>query len=167
MLNRCPCCPGLCTILKYGLVLTEASSPFYIHHHVLEMPNYIVFLKRTIVHTLTVTDTSLPGLLFSDQFMQVTDASRIIMALSTAWRNLENNALSSLYKLFLIRQVKGWVKQPPPPHKHTQSLAGSVTINTKTTTHCSPGSTMVQREPFKKRILNGVFYSCTDPNPAS
>ncbi len=28
----------------------EASSPFYIHHHVHEMPDYIVFLKRTYIN---------------------------------------------------------------------------------------------------------------------
>ncbi len=57
----------------------------------------------------TVTDTSLPGLLFSDQFMQVIHVSRmcIIMGLTTALRNLENNALSPLHKLLRNRQVRG------------------------------------------------------------
>jgi hypothetical protein len=35
----------------------------------------------------------------------------------------------------------GW-RLPPATPTHTHSLAGSVTIDTKTTVHCSPGSSM-------------------------
>ncbi len=34
----------------------------------------------------------------------------------------------------------------PHTHTHTHSLAGSVTINAKTTLHCSPGSSMLLRK---------------------
>ncbi len=46
-----------------------------------------------------------------------------------AWRNLENNALSSLHKLLrnrLMGRGRGY------------SIAGSVTINAKMPEHCSP-----------------------------
>jgi hypothetical protein len=59
-----------------------------------------------------------------------------------AWRNLENNALSSLHKLLrnrLAGEGVGSTPHPPPPVPlNTHSLAGSVKINAKTTVHCSP-----------------------------
>ncbi len=75
-----------------------------------------------------------------------------------SWRNLENNPLSSLHELLQNREqsttvVFAWIVAehssegvwPPFPlslHTHTYSRAGSVTINAKTTVHCSPGSSM-------------------------
>ncbi len=55
-------------------------------------------------------------------------STKLILAIST-WRNLENNALSSLHKLLRNRPggtgLVGWVQQPfPPPPTHTNSLAG-------------------------------------------
>jgi hypothetical protein len=64
------------------------------------------------------------------------------------WINLENKAMSSLHKLLrnpLLGRRGG--QQAPPPHpslQHCQSLADSVSINAKTTVHCSPGSSMVK-----------------------
>ncbi len=40
----------------------------------------------------------------------------------------------------------GWGCEAIPPHRH--SLAGSVTINAKTTVHCSPGSSMTRSNDF-------------------
>jgi hypothetical protein len=40
---------------------------------------------------------------------------------------------------------------PPPPHKH--SLAASVTINAKTTVHCSPGLGVLE-EPYSAKQCN-------------
>jgi hypothetical protein len=56
-----------------------------------------------------------------------------------AWRNLENNALSSLHELLRKWLVWEGMQQYPP---YTHSLAGFVTINVKTTVHCASGSSM-------------------------
>jgi hypothetical protein len=55
------------------------------------------------------------------------------------WRNLEIKALSSLHKLLRNRLGgKGGIEQQPLPPPHTYTLTnGSVTINAKTTVHCS------------------------------
>ncbi len=58
----------------------------------------------------------------------------------------ESGDLSSLHQLLRNRLVRGDGYSPRPPshtHTHTHSVAGSITINAKTTVHCSPGSSMV------------------------
>ncbi len=61
-----------------------------------------------------------------------------------SWRNLENNALSSLHKWFTEPATEGGGGSNPPGHTHSHciSLVGSVTIDAKTTVYCSPGSSM-------------------------
>jgi hypothetical protein len=77
-----------------------------------------------------------------------------------------NNALSSLHKLLRNRLVggrQGGVVAPPPSlqplqrHKHTHSLARSVTINAKTTVHCSLGSSMPQRHLTLDNRIGTVY----------
>jgi hypothetical protein len=70
-----------------------------------------------------------------------------------AWRNLENNALSSLLEMLRNRLVwgGGGVKQPPTHIRY--SPAGSVTVDAKTTMQCFPdasipiGNTMSTEQP--------------------
>jgi hypothetical protein len=46
---------------------------------------------------------------------------------------------------------------PPPPQTHKLSLTGSITINAKTTVHCSPDSSMVRTiwDASVTRLLSG------------
>jgi hypothetical protein len=56
------------------------------------------------------------------------------------WRDLDNNALSSLHELYGTGYWEGGGGCSSPL---SHSLAGSVvTINAKTTLHCSPGSSI-------------------------
>jgi hypothetical protein len=68
--------------------------------------------------------------------------------------NLENNAMSSLCKLNRLVGGRG-VKQDPPPHTLSHSLAGSVTINAKTTVHGSPGSSIGSTNLLAGLLLYG------------
>jgi hypothetical protein len=87
------------------------------------------------------------------------------------WRKLENNELSSLHKLLRNRLVGGGSSTPPHPlhPRHTHSLAGSVTINAKTTVHCSPGSSMpvskkLHLEKYKKYHHNRLYMNTLPAN---
>ncbi len=58
-----------------------------------------------------------------------------------SWRILENIALSSFHEFLRNRQVGRGCSNPPPPHTHTNT-SRSVTVNAKTTVHCSPDSSV-------------------------
>jgi hypothetical protein len=44
-----------------------------------------------------------------------------------------------------------------PPITHKLTIAGSVTVNAKTTVHCSPDSFMAHPPPFNCRLLGQIF----------
>ncbi len=66
-----------------------------------------------------------------------------ILIIPAAWKNLENKGLSSLRKLLrncLWEEEERRYSTPPP--RKTFLLDGSVTIDAKTTVHCSPYSSV-------------------------